>query len=764
MRLVRLLFCAVLTFTLSSTIPTFPPQVQAETSAVSAIPLPTGFVDEPFVTGLLSPRTFAWTPDGRLLIVERGSASSIDSNLASIRIFQNGTMLTNRAYTREVCGGGERGFLGLAVDSNFAINGFLYIYYSALSTEGIDKPCDFGTYAANKPGPRNTISRLTMVGNTINPASEVVLINNIATDTGIHNGGDLAVDANGYLYASVGDSNILPDNLAQNRTSLNGKILRIKPQANGTYTTGGNPYDANPNGFNCGKARPSSTSALCKEIFAYGFRNPFRFTLKPNSNSLFVADVGGGFWEEVSDISIGDNAGFNTREGPCATGFCTLPQPPSGFVDPIYSYPHNVSDSSDDAAVIGGAFYTGTKGSTPWPTDYLGNYFFSDNVRGFIRRLKFNATTQTWEAVTPEFGAGALGRGIIGLRTGPDGNLYYLTYMSDESRNSEIRRVRYQASGNVPPEAHAGVSAVGGAPSTQFVFSAAGSSDPDNNMPLQYRWDFGDGSPVQTTSSLTVSHQYSTMGTLTVTLSVIDSGSPPLTSPPASVNVYVGNPPPTATIVLTNTTELSRSLFHGGDVWKFTATNASDNTPLPNDAFLWSVVFHHRDHTHPFLANVSGPSGEFVIPSTGEVDPIVWYRVTLFLKDSEGQVNTITRDVYPETTTLTFSTNPVGGQIKLDGIQLTTPVEITRVIGIHGAINVPDPQSLNGRSYAFESWAQGGPQLQEIVVPEGGTSYTATLKDVGEAPTATPTPIATPVPDNTTMRNRLYLPLIQSHS
>ena len=333
------------------------------------------------------------------------------------------------------------------------------------------------------------------------------------------------------------------------------------------------------------------------------------------------------------------------------------------------------------------------------------------------------------------------------------------------------------------PEVQGSVSPLNGPTSTQFTFSAAGSVDPDNNVPLQYRWNFGDGSPVQTTSSLTISHQYTANGTVTATLTVIDSGSPSLTSPPFSVKVFVGNTPPTATIVLTNTTQAGRALFHGDDVWQYAAANASDDMPLPADAFLWNIVFHHRDHTHPFMPNLSGKSGSFTIPSTGEVDPIVWYRVTLLLKDSDGQVSTIIRDVYPETTTLRFTTNPAGGAIMLDGAQFTTPINITRVIGIHGIINVPEPQSFGGRSYGFLSWAHGGSQSQQIVVPQGGTTFTANLKDAGTEATATPispsqTPPATsapvgnatptgtlptPAPTNTAnpaLRNRFFFPVV----
>ena len=178
----------------------------ASVQAATSLTLPAGFIDETVVGGLSSPRAFAFTPDGRILIAERGSAASMDINFASIRVFKNGALLDTRAVTLDVCGDGERGFLGLAIDPNFSTNGYVYMYYTRQAPQL--PRCAYNTYTQGLPGPRNRISRLTMVGDTINLASEKILVDNMPTDSGIHNAGDLHFGADGYLYASVGNSNL----------------------------------------------------------------------------------------------------------------------------------------------------------------------------------------------------------------------------------------------------------------------------------------------------------------------------------------------------------------------------------------------------------------------------------------------------------------------------------------------------------------------------------------------------------------------------
>ena len=207
--------------------------------------------------------------------------TSNDTNFASIRVYKNGALLPERAYSLDTCGDGERGLLGLAVDPKFAQNGYIYIYYTRFGPA--DPVCGYYTYQSNKPGPRNRVSRLTMSGDVVVAGSERILIDHIQTDSGIHNAGDLQFGPDGSLYISVGDSQVFPSP-AQSLSSMNGKILRIVPnpaEARG-YTTSGNPYDAVTDARYCGTTPPESGTGPCREVFASGLRNPFRFTVHPS--------------------------------------------------------------------------------------------------------------------------------------------------------------------------------------------------------------------------------------------------------------------------------------------------------------------------------------------------------------------------------------------------------------------------------------------------------------------------------------------------
>ena len=724
-----------------------------ETPAVQAVPplnLPPGFNDEVVVDGLLAPRAFAFAPDGRLFILERGSATSNDINFASLRIFKNGALLPQRALTVNTCGDSERGLLGIALDPNFASNGYIYLYYTRQATSG--PACAYNTYADGNPnGPRNRISRFTMSGDLAVPGSEKVLVDNIVTDIGFHNAGDLQFGLDGYLYASTGDGGI--PTLSPDTWTLNGKILRILPTAAEPrgYVTTGNPFHSTSGARYCGTTPPESSTGPCREVYAYGLRNPFRFSIIPSMSGIpgagqpIVADVGGGAWEEIDIVTAGGNYGYPTREGPCSAGvLCTPPFQPSGFADPIYAYPHEVLNENLDSAVIGGAFYTGSTSGLSYPPEYVNNYFLAEFVRGFIRRLTYDSGSGTWNAVTPEFATG--GSGIIGLKTGLDGNLYFMTFTSDSERTGQIHRITYTASANQPPYAQISADPISGPVGTAFNFSAAGSSDPDGNLPLTYHWNFGDG-VTTTTTTPNVTHTYNSAGTRTVTLTVTDSGNPPATSAPATVNVYPGNNPPSGQIVLTNLTDASRvNMYYAGDTFAYSVANASDDQPLPADAFSWEVVFHHREHTHPFLPYLPNASGQFSIPNTGETDPVVWYRVYLHIRDVGGLMTTVHRDILPITTNITLMTNQAGGDIVVEGATFDGPHTVTRVVGLRIGIGVPSPQSLGGVNYSFNSWSQGGGQWQTITVPAAPMTFTAYL--VPGTPTNSPTPL-TPTPTAT---------------
>ncbi len=694
---------------------------------ISPLSLPAGFADERVVTGLLAPRAAAFAPDGRILILERGSAISNDQNGASVRIFKDGQLLPERALTLDVCGDSERGLLGIALDPDFAANGYVYLYYTRQATQGAACAYNYHPDLTGLVGPRNRVARFTMTGDTIDAASEVTLIDGIVTSVGYHNAGDLHFGQDGYLYISTGEGGI--SSLSATNDNLNGKILRILPGKGvaGGYSTAGNPFDAAPGARLCGVELVTFGNGPCREVYALGLRNPFRFTVRPGTNDLYVGDVGGGLWEEVNEMkSGGGNYGWPEREGNCGNGtLCSPPYTtPPTYRDPIYAYAHVDAGANVDSAIIGGAFYTGTVGSQPYPAQYVNNYFFADFVRGFIRRMVQNTQDGTWSVPAPDFATG--GSGIVGVITGLDGDLYYLTVISD-LRDAELRRIRYVASQNQAPFARLSVTPGGGPIETVFTYSALGSFDPDNHLPLTYTWDFGDGTGI-VTSVLTVTHAYTVSGATSITLTVTDSGTPPRVSPAANATIFPGDAPPTATITVQNLTEPGRQRYYVGDTWSFALAAASSDVITSS----WKVDFHHSDHSHPFLP--SPPPGQRTfVTNYNESEPDVWYRVWLSVQDSFGQETKVYSDVLPALATLRFDTDPPGGEMKVGGVAVVAPYEIQRVVGVDVPLSAPASRIIGDTRYEFAGWSDGSAQQHTVTtLPAGGetiATYTPVIVD-----------------------------------
>jgi glucose/arabinose dehydrogenase len=688
-----------------------PPASARPLDTSDAVVLPPGFVSEPYVTGLRAPRAFAWTPDGRMLILERGADGSADINFASLRVFKNGALLPDRALTLNVCGDGERGALGIAVDPDFANNQYIYIYY----TRQTNAPppaitCEYGTYSAQpdaRLGPRNRISRFTMSGDVVAGNSERVIIDGIASDVGVHNAGDLHFDADGYLYASTGDGGI--NTLSQPSNTLNGKILRLKPDNSiRGYSTAGNPFDAVAGARYCSNALPSSDPAPCREVYALGLRNPFRFTRNTASGQFFIGDVGGGSWEEINILAPGANYGY-----PQVEGFCNC----STYTEPVYSYAHVVQNANVDSAIAAIGYYS----STAYPVTYTNSIFFADVVQGWMRRMYFNSGNASWAA--EDFMSGETG--IIGIRQGPDENLYYMVFTDDNGTANSIKRIRHTARANRAPTAAIAASSLFPALNASVAYSGAASYDPDGDT-LIYRWNLAGGGVISSTSASVISQSYAIAGPKVVTLTVIDTGAPPLSSAPVSITVFAGWTPPTASIVVTNTMQPTRSLFHGGDTWQYGASNPSTTNGLAANPYTWAVVFHHRDHAHPFLSGVSGSGGQFTLPRSGETDTAIWYRIELRITDAQGATNMVWRDIHPMTTTIGLATAPSGGIISVNGHTYLTPASIARVIGMQDELAGAD-QLINNTAHRFWRWSTGAPRVHMHTARVGPETLTATL-------------------------------------
>ena len=253
-------------------------------------------------TGWSVPWGMSWLPDGSMLVTERDTFKLFHEPAAG------GTQTLIGTVPNVVTTGGEGGLLGIAVDPNWNTNHYIYIFHTA--TEG------------------NRIVRMTYNGTTI--SGYKILVQGIAKNK-YHNGGRLAFGPDGYLYATTGDAE--NGAYAQNKASLNGKILRMK--------TDGTPAPGNPFGT---------------LIYSYGHRNPQGLAWD-SSGRLWEAEFGNNQWDELNLIQPGLNYGWPTCEGTCTV---------SGMTNPKAEWPVNVASPSAIAIVDNAVYMAALRGERLW--------------------------------------------------------------------------------------------------------------------------------------------------------------------------------------------------------------------------------------------------------------------------------------------------------------------------------------------------------------------------------------------------------------
>jgi glucose/arabinose dehydrogenase len=636
----------------------------------AAAPVPAeGFQDTLVVAGLDQPTALGFAPDGRLLIAEKATGR--------VRVFRNGRLLPEPML--ELAGivpvDGfldaylERGLVGLALHPSFESEPLLYVYYTICrTTDGIT--C---------PSADNRVSRFRVEGDRVDAASHVLILKDIDARGAIHNGGWLGFGPlDGRLYIAVGDGGMTPA-WAQDVRQPHGKILRLA--ADGSVPPD-NPY------IGVFGARP--------EVWATGLRNPFRCRFHPQG-TLLCGDVGNETWEEINAIVRGGNYGWPTTEGP----FDPALHP--GVTPPLYAYPHQYGYR---ASVIGGEFGVRTN----FPDEHQRSYFFADFVRGLIRRatLDANGAFESVENFVTEIGT----NNVTDLVAGPDGALYYTNWIE-----GAVRRVG-RVGANRWPVARASASPTEGLPPLAVQFSAADSTDPDDD-PLSFAWDFGDGSAESDEAEPL--HVYERAGVYAAAVRVGDGEGYDL----ATVNVTVGQPP-TVTILAPENGARYRA---GSPVTLLgRAVDAAGRT-VASASMRWRIIFHHRDHIHPFIEQLVGSQASFVVPSVGETDWDVGYEVFLRATDADGLGSTESVRIFPETAMVTLTTEPPGLTVTLDDQPVATPAAVLGVVGFRRLIGAPSPQDHDGRRWFFAGWSDGGAQSHEITTPEADTIFVAAFAE-----------------------------------
>jgi glucose/arabinose dehydrogenase len=348
------------------------PRLEELEARLAPTVLPPGFTESLFTGGISDATCMGFAPDGRLFVCQ---------HQGDLRVVEpDGTLETAPFLHVDVDSTNEHGLVGMTFDPDFVHNGYVYIYYTTA-----DAPI------------HSRVSRFTADPNNPNaalPGSENILLELDNLTNNYHVGGAMHFGIDGKLYVGVGEDGN-PAN-AQDGSNLLGKMLRIN--ADGSAPAD-NPFVGYPG------IRP--------EIYAFGFRNPFRFAVQPRNGLIYVNDVGSDepqAREEVNRLYWGGNYGW-----PIYEGYSGDPD----YTDPLYDYEHGDDPDTGgyNCAITGATFYG--PGVRQYPRSYVGDYFFADFCGQWIKRYDPPTGSVT------VFAAGT-GQYMIDLAVDAHGSLYYL--------------------------------------------------------------------------------------------------------------------------------------------------------------------------------------------------------------------------------------------------------------------------------------------------------------------------------------------------
>ncbi|GGM05299.1 discoidin domain-containing protein [Dactylosporangium sucinum] len=618
------------------------PALAAEVLQEVTLAKGTAAMGEPMSLAVLPDRTVLHTSrDGRIFSTDAAGNTRVAGTIP--------------VYTHD-----EEGLQGIAADPNFAGNRWIYLYYAPpLSTPAGDAPstgtdADFARWQGY-----NQLSRFTVrADGTVDLASEKRMLQ-VTTDRGMccHVGGDLDFDAQGNLYLTTGDDtqpwssngytpiderpgwswDFDAQRSAGNTNDLRGKLLRITPQADGTYTVP------------AGNLFPPGTARTRPEIYAMGFRNPFRMSVDKATGVVYIGNYaadsdtndpnrGEGGHQEFERITGPGNHGWPYCQGYNAPyndyDFATGTSGPKfDCAAPVNDSPHNTGLTNLPAAKPAWLAYDNQPGSplgntgggpmagpvyrfnpslnsaTKLPQSFDGKFFAGEFSLDWIKTVQVNADGSPGAVESFPW----THKHIMDLAIGPEGALYVLDYGAgwfNGDENSALYRIEGVPGGNRAPTAVVTANRTSGQPPLTVAFSSAGSTDPEGGA-LTYAWNFGDGG---TSTAANPSHTYSANGSYTARLTVTD---PAGNTGSASTTITVGNTTPVVTI----TGPANGSLFDFGDAVPFqvSVTDPEDGT-IDCSRVAVNFVLGHDQHGHP-ITSTTGCTGVLQTSASSEHNP-----------------------------------------------------------------------------------------------------------------------------------------------
>jgi glucose/arabinose dehydrogenase len=739
----------------------------APAAAHAAPALPPGFQDTVVFSGLEKPTAVRFAPNGMVFVAEKAGKIEVYEDLEdeTPELFKN---LTVETYDHA-----DRGLLGLAIDPEFPVKPYVYALFTYDHALGSSEPVPQWGSTEHPEGdfcpvsPANGADDCLVSGRLVRYTAKVsedgeghlhaVAVGEKALipeawcqQFSSHSIGDLRFGPEGALYASGGDGasftsadygqfgappnpcgdpkeeggslraqDLLTPASPEDPTGLSGAIIRIDPETGEGWPT--NPLAAN-------------SSASERRIVAIGFRNPFRLTLDPATGEMYVGNVGSSEYEEIDRFDPGGSV-YNSG-WPCYEGdnpqyqFVELDLPiceqlyaePARVSRPLFYYSHRSAIAPGDecpyasgSAISAPAFYEGEE----FPEKYRGALFFADTVRGCFYVMPVGTDGRPDPKKVESFMTGGSLYPGVDIEEGPDGSLYYVSLFSEGFGKGAVHRITYAP----------------GAPSAkltsdvqysqevehEFELDASESSDPTAEG-LEFKWDLDGNGSFETEGGETQAVKYTEAKNVVVAVKVTDEEG---LSNVAKLTLYPGDTPPVPTIK-----EPAESLLWkvGDEIHFLGSGKDSEGEPLNPLNLSWSTRILHCPtgpegcHSHP-LQDFPGVShGVLIAP---EHDYPSYIEITLTASDKRGLSASKTIKLSPHVFTVHLTSDPPGIPLTAGLVAKTAPFEVPSVEGAQLALSAPATVQLNGTTYTWQGWSDGGARAHTILA-EGQSQYTAT--------------------------------------
>ena len=668
------------------------------------------FDEEPIVSGLTLPMTAAWAPDGRMFIAEK-------AGIVKVVVPGSSTATPILDITTEVYNRDDRGLLGLALDSDFESNGYMYLLYvhdTQPLLPDLERAAVSRLARVHVDNANNVTDMTVLLGTETDcvsatfPGVEYEAANDLdclPAEGTSHAIGTVVAAPDGTLYVGNGDASSFAeyDPLSfrvYREDSFAGKILHVDRDGNGLSGHAFCPGD-------------DDLTHVCTKLHAKAFRNPFRFKLRAD-DSLVVGDVGWSSREEIDVIrTAGNNYGWPCYEGTTQTTIykdatppgepgTKLCQPeydkegtPNADVPPNYDYNHTGTN-----AIVAGPTYPGG----PYPDAIDGSTFFGDYAAGFLKRVTFDGSDSN--PVVQDVATDWLG---VDLLLTPDNEIAYTDIGDFGPGTGSIKRIVYAPSAGAP-KAVAKVSPAAAAKNVPFQFTGSGSTDPDGST-LSHHWDFGDGAE---STQANPTHAYASKDDYTATLTVTDEHGQTDTD---TVEVAVFDSPPTPTI---DSPSAGATYRDGGTIeLQGSATDTKPGDP----ALSWNVLLHHNGHVHQ-VATFDGPFAELDAPTDHDAD--CHFEIRLRATDADGEWRETTRILNPEAVPFSLQSTPAGAPVSYGGVTHTAPFSTQSAIGLKTSISAGGRFTSGSDVFHFSHWSDGGNRAHQVEIPASATTLTAT--------------------------------------